>query len=132
MPLVTVVLDRIQETVQAEPTISRRELSRQVCRLLDWRSPNGRLQEMSCRKALVKLNRQGILALPIKETTYGFERSTTMALNIFHAFIRSLIFHVPLMSELKSYLFIQKQVLIIIILLEGVDSWSKSSEALLS
>jgi hypothetical protein len=68
-------LDRIQETVRMEPTISRRELSRQVCRLLDWRSPNGRLQEMSCRKALVKLNRQGVLALPIQEKTYGFERS---------------------------------------------------------
>lgn len=71
----TDVLDRIRETVRTEPTISRRELSRQVCRMLDWRSPNGRFQEMSCRKALVKLNRQGVLALPISEKTYGFERS---------------------------------------------------------
>jgi hypothetical protein len=68
------ILDRIQETVQAAPSISRLELSRRVCRWLDWRSPNGRLQEMSCRKALGKLNNLGILDLPRQERPYAFER----------------------------------------------------------
>jgi len=69
------ILDRIQETVRAEPSISRLQLSRRVCEWLNWRSPNGRLQEMSCRKALAKLNQLDILDLPRQEKTYGFEHS---------------------------------------------------------
>lgn len=68
------ILDRIQEAVRAEPGISRLELSRRVCEWLDWRSPSDRLQEMSCRKALAKLDRCGVLDLPRQERTYGFER----------------------------------------------------------
>ena len=70
------ILERIQETVLTEPSISRLELSRRVCQWLNWRSPNGRLQEMSCRKALAKLHGRGILDLPRQEKTYGFETST--------------------------------------------------------
>ena len=69
------ILDRIQETVRIERSISRLDLSRRVCEWLNWRSPNGRFQEMSCRKALAKLNRGGLLDLPRQEKTYGFERS---------------------------------------------------------
>ena len=58
------ILERIQETVIIDPLISRRELSRQVCQWLDWRYPDGRLKDMSCRKALVELNRKGVLDLP--------------------------------------------------------------------
>ncbi len=68
------VLDGIQETVRAEPSISRLDLSRRVCGWLNWRSPSGRLQEMSCRKALAKLNNCGVLDLPRQDKTYGFER----------------------------------------------------------
>jgi hypothetical protein len=68
------MLNRIQQTVLSEPSVSRLELSRRVCHWLNWRSPNGRLQEMSCRKALAKLNRRGILDLPRRERPCGFER----------------------------------------------------------
>jgi len=70
------MLDRIQQTVHAEPSISRLDLSRRVCEWLDWRSANGRLKEMSCRKALIKLDRSGVLDLPRQEKAYGFERRT--------------------------------------------------------
>ncbi|MCX5878593.1 MAG: IS4 family transposase [Deltaproteobacteria bacterium] len=60
-----------------EPAISRLELSRRVCQWLDWRSPSGRLQDMSCRKALAQLNRRGVLDLPVRERLYGFERSAS-------------------------------------------------------
>jgi hypothetical protein len=69
------IVERIQETVRTEPSISQRDLSRRVCEWLNWRSPNGRLKEMSCRKALAKLNQHGILNLPRRGETYGFERS---------------------------------------------------------
>jgi hypothetical protein len=41
------MLERIQAAVDADPGISRRALSRQVCEWLDWRCPNGKLQEMA-------------------------------------------------------------------------------------
>src|SRR3990172_691145 len=69
------VLDRIQKTVRTEPSISRLDLSRRVCEWLNWRSPNGRLQDMSCRKALAQLNQRGLVDLPRREGPYGFERS---------------------------------------------------------
>jgi len=70
------MLNRIQETVQEEPLISRLDLSRRVCEWLNWRSVNGRLKEMSCRKALASLNKAGVLDLPIQERTYSFEQRT--------------------------------------------------------
>jgi len=58
------LLDRIQRGVIGEPGLSRRALSRRVCEWLDWRSRSGRLKEMSCRVALCKLGRAGVLELP--------------------------------------------------------------------
>lgn len=70
-------LDQIQETLTCEPSISQLELSRRVCQWLDWRGPNGRLKDMSCRKALAKLEHQGIIQLPRQNKTYGFEQPAT-------------------------------------------------------
>ena len=52
----TPIIERIQQTVNAEPDISRRKLSQRVCDWLDWYSPAGKPQDMSCRKALAELN----------------------------------------------------------------------------
>jgi len=68
------LLARIQATVDADPGLSRRALSRQVCEWMGWRAPNGRLQEMSCRKALVTLERKGALRLPPASRGHGYER----------------------------------------------------------
>jgi Domain of unknown function (DUF4338)/Transposase DNA-binding/Transposase Tn5 dimerisation domain len=58
------IIARIQAKVNEEPQLSRRKLSREVCEWLDWRSGSGSWQEGSCRKALVKLDRQKLLRLP--------------------------------------------------------------------
>ena len=55
---------RISAEVTSNPTVSRRDLSRQVCRWLDWRKDNGTLKDMSCRKALLELERRGKIILP--------------------------------------------------------------------
>ena len=66
-----------------EPSISRRELSRRLCEEHDWRSANGQLKDVSCRKALAELDRQGVIALPSIETTYAFERTAEpMAIDV--------------------------------------------------
>ena len=71
------VLDRIRETIKCQPSISRRNLSLRVCELLDWRSPNGRFQEMSARKALVELDRRGVVELPRQDQHFAFQNPAT-------------------------------------------------------
>src|ERR1035438_8571811 len=56
-------LERIQDLVTDTPDISRRSLSRRVCEWLDWRHSNGRLKDMSCRKALSHLHKTEALRL---------------------------------------------------------------------
>jgi hypothetical protein len=68
-------LTQIQETIQREPSLSRLTLSRRICEWLDWHSPNGRLKEMSCRKALNKMQQLGIIALPEAEKKVAFKHS---------------------------------------------------------
>ena len=75
-------LDDIQSMIDKEPGISRLRLSRRICSLLEWRSPNGKLQEMSCRKALTGLDRSGHLKLPPKIKTYSFDKPTKKAVAI--------------------------------------------------
>jgi len=58
------LLQRIQQTVDEEPDLSRRALSRRVCEWLNWRTALDRLKEVSCRVALLKLQRRGVLDLP--------------------------------------------------------------------
>jgi hypothetical protein len=53
----------IQGTIEAEPDLSRVGLSRRVCGKLNWRSANGKLKEMSCRVALLRLERRGVIEL---------------------------------------------------------------------
>jgi hypothetical protein len=72
-------LNRIQETLTCDPSISQLELSRRICQWLDWRSPNGRLKDMSCRKALIQLERQGLFELPRQGSVYGFEKPAAQA-----------------------------------------------------
>ena len=68
------VIARIAATVQGEPSLSRRALSLRVCEWLQWRAVNGKLKEVSCRKALLELHRRGLIPLPAAEESC-FERS---------------------------------------------------------
>jgi hypothetical protein len=68
------VMARIEATVEAEPSLSRRALSLRVCEWLEWRAANGRVKEVSCRKALVQLHRRGLIPLPPAEP-FRFQRS---------------------------------------------------------
>ena len=58
------IIDRIRLRVQDDPTLTRTGLSREVCAWLDLRGADGRLKDMSCRVALLKLARRGLIALP--------------------------------------------------------------------
>jgi len=58
------LITQIQQRIDSQPELSRVQLARQICIWLDFRSPNGKLKEVSCRKGLLKLHRQGKLRLP--------------------------------------------------------------------
>jgi hypothetical protein len=55
---------RIQEAIDREPDLSRSRLSRHVCQWLDWRTKKGKVKQVSCRLALLKLERKNLIRLP--------------------------------------------------------------------
>jgi hypothetical protein len=57
------LMAKITETLHADPAISRRQLSRRVCEWMNWRSPNGKFREVTCRKALLQLHRRKLIEL---------------------------------------------------------------------
>lgn len=58
------VINQIENIITNNQHISRTQLSRQVCEIINWRSANGQLKEVSCRVALLRLHRQGMINLP--------------------------------------------------------------------
>jgi hypothetical protein len=54
----------IGELIAANPSASRRTLSKKLCEAWDWRQPNGALRDMVCRGMLLLLDRAGQIALP--------------------------------------------------------------------
>lgn len=54
----------IRALIAAEPNISRYRISTKVCESLDWRQHNGRLKDMSCRVALLRMEADGLISLP--------------------------------------------------------------------
>ncbi len=67
----------IQQIVEANPAISRRSLSRQLCELFDWRSVTGQFKEVVCRKALAMLQNLGHIKLPDIVPVPGFKTPST-------------------------------------------------------
>ena len=57
-------LERITQLIRQSPGTSRAELSRRICRLLGWIKPDGKLKEMSCRVAMLRMQVDGLLTLP--------------------------------------------------------------------
>ena len=58
------IIGRIRQVVGSAEKLTRCGLARKVCEWLGWRHHDGRLKEMNCRSALVKLSRRGIIELP--------------------------------------------------------------------
>jgi len=58
------LLERISTEVRAHPGMSRSELSRRACDWLDWKGPECAPKQVSCRVALLRLHRRGLIELP--------------------------------------------------------------------
>ena len=60
----TADIDIIRECLAVCPPVSRYRLSRAVCERLDWRRPDGKLKDMSCRVALLRMQADALITLP--------------------------------------------------------------------
>lgn len=58
-------IDWIRAYITANPKLSRLALSRLVGQQLNWFDPHGRLKEMSCRVAMLRMHRDGLIELPV-------------------------------------------------------------------
>ncbi len=57
-------LSSIRNLIAGYPTATRAHLSRLVCEQLDWRRGDGRLKDMSCRVAMLRMQADALLQLP--------------------------------------------------------------------
>jgi hypothetical protein len=57
-------IDQIRSLIQAHPDTNRQQLSYRVCEIFDWRKLDGSLKDMSCRVALLRMHREGLIELP--------------------------------------------------------------------
>ena len=64
-------IQRIRSLTTAEPQRNRAQLSREVCDILGWFRPDGRRKDMSCRVAMLRMQRDGLIALPPPQQTNG-------------------------------------------------------------
>lgn len=57
-------LAKIRGLTASDPSLTRAALSRMVCDALGWLRPDGRRKDMSCRVAMLRMHRDGLIALP--------------------------------------------------------------------
>jgi len=62
---------QIRALIAAVPGLNRAQLSRLVCDHLGWFTSNGRRKEMSCRVAMLRMARDGLIRLPPPEKGNG-------------------------------------------------------------
>jgi len=64
-------MDWLRRLMASEPKLNRAQLSRRVCSELHWLRPDGRSKEMSCRVAMLRMERDGLITLPRPEKGNG-------------------------------------------------------------
>ena len=57
-------LDHIRELLELKPVLGRVVLSRRICQDLGWLNVLGQPKEMSCRVALLRMEKDGLIGLP--------------------------------------------------------------------
>jgi hypothetical protein len=57
-------IEQVRAIIRTHPKASRQQLSYRVCEAFDWRKADGSLKDMSCRVALLRMHREGLIELP--------------------------------------------------------------------
>ena len=61
-------VELIRRLIEANPSLNRTRLSKELSLLWDWRAANGRIKDMACRTLLLKLEQRGYITLPRPRT----------------------------------------------------------------
>jgi hypothetical protein len=76
-------IELIRQLMVDQPRLTRAELSRVVCAQLSWLRPDGRPKAMSCRVAMLRMERDGLIKLPparrAKPTAYRMTAQVAQA-----------------------------------------------------
>lgn len=72
------VLSEIRGVIRAHRGAARQEIIRAVCRLRNWRRPNGALRVEGCRDLLRRLEERGLVELPRPRTHPGARRPVAL------------------------------------------------------
>lgn len=64
-------IDWIRQLIASKPGCHRLELSKIVCDHLQWLRPDNRLKDMSCRIAMLRMHRDGLISLPPAQKKNG-------------------------------------------------------------
>ena len=57
----------IRQCMESNPKIHRKELSVRFCKHFGWLKPDGGLKDMSCRVAMLRMERDGLIRLPARQ-----------------------------------------------------------------
>ena len=57
-------LEQIRSLIKHNPEFNRMRLSKEVCQMLQWLKPDGKLKDMSCRVAMLRMHKDGLIGLP--------------------------------------------------------------------
>lgn len=64
-------IDLVRRLIASEPRCNRAHLSRSVCDALGWVRPDGALKDMSCRVAMLRMEKDGLIELPPPQNGNG-------------------------------------------------------------
>ncbi len=64
-------IELIRSLIAAKPQPNRAQLSRSVCDALGWVRPGGALKDMSCRVAMLRMEKDGLIELPPPQNKNG-------------------------------------------------------------
>ena len=70
-------IEQIRALIASEPKRNRLQLSRLVCDQFGWFTANGQRKEMSCRVAMLRMDRDGLIRLPPPQKGNGNGRQRT-------------------------------------------------------
>ncbi len=57
-------MNKLKRIIADNPDANRYKLSQLVCKKLRWLRPDGRLKDMSCRVAMIRMHKDGLIQLP--------------------------------------------------------------------
>ena len=57
-------INQIRSLIKQHPEFNRLRLSKEVCQMFQWLKPDGNLKDMSCRVAMLRMQKDGMIVLP--------------------------------------------------------------------